>query len=396
MYDIILKGGHIIDPALKINEVRDIAISEGHIVGIKENIESRTAKAVYPMQGKLIVPGLIDAHCHPAGSFTDHSVPVDEAGQDAGVLLVNDAGSAGSMNFQVLRYLIRKARTQVTFFLNFASCGLVRNPEIASVHDFNVEHLKQVVAASDGMIRGIKIRAMETVSKMDVNVVALAKKTAEDLKLPLMIHIGDFRSRTRNDPFDDFSRNVVSLLGGGDIISHYMTWRPGGMVLEDGTIFPELEQARERGVILDSSHGWNNFSFKVARILLDKGLLPDIITTDLSTFGRGHVQSLAVTMSKFLALGMPLEDVIKAVTLKAAKALGLSDTWGSLEPGRAANITVLERVEGSFDFYDGAAGNGLTGNVLLEPRLILAGGKPGSCRSFYHLPAGIRKAPGTD
>ena len=386
LYDIIIKDGHVIDPASNINEKADVAIENGRIARVQKDIDSTDARAVYPVPGKYIVPGLIDAHCHPVGDFTGHAVPADEAGVDAGVLLVNDAGSSGSANFHVLRSLLRNSRTSVSYFINFASCGLIRLPEIASVHDFNVEQLKEVVGAAGGMIRGVKIRAMEAVSRIDMDVVALAKKTAEELRLPLMIHIGEFRQRKDNDPFDVYSRNVVSLLGKGDIISHYMSWRPGGMVLEDGTIFPELEQAKKRGVILDCSHGRNNFSLKVAQTLLDNGFPPDIITTDLSSLGREHVQSLAVTMSKFLAMGMPLKEVIAAVTINAAKALGLSETWGSLKVGRSANITILDKVDGNYRFFDGSAGNSITGNALLEPRLIFVEGKPASCRSFYHLP----------
>ena len=131
---------------------------------------------------------------------------------DAGVLLVNDAGSSGSANFLVLQDLLQNAETTITFFLNFASCGLIKLPEIASVHDFNIAELKKVVSKAGTKIRGIKIRAMESVSKIPIDVIALAKKTAVELDLPLMVHIGEFRNRKENDPFDSYSRKVVSLL----------------------------------------------------------------------------------------------------------------------------------------------------------------------------------------
>jgi predicted amidohydrolase len=165
-----------------------------------------------------------------------------------------------------------------------------------------------------------------------------------------------------------------------------MTWRPGGMVLPNGTIFPELKEARDRGVLLDCSHGKNNFSLKVAEVLLAMDLKPDIITTDLSSIGSPYVQSLLVTMSKFINLGMPLYEVIAAVTCNAAKALGVEGEWGSLKPGRSADITILENVEGAFTFFDGAARNTRKGSYLLEPRMILQKGVPRPCRSFYQLP----------
>jgi dihydroorotase len=165
-----------------------------------------------------------------------------------------------------------------------------------------------------------------------------------------------------------------------------MTWRPGGMVLPDRTVFPELSEARDRGVLLDCSHGKNNFSLAVAEVLLAMGLKPDIITTDLSSIGAPYVQSLLVTMSKFISLGMPLYEVIAAVTCNPAKAIGVDGEWGSLKPGRRADISILENVEGTFTFFDGAAGNTRRGSCLLEPRMILQKGVPRPCRSFYHLP----------
>ena len=157
------------------------------------------------------------------------------------------------------------------------------------------------------------------------------------------------------------------------------------MVLPDGQIFPELQEAKERGVILDSSHGKNNFSFKVAEVLLANGLGPDIISTDLSSMGVHCVQSLLVTMSKFIALGMPLAEVVAATTSRAAQALGIADAWGSLQPGRDANISIIEQVAGDFDFFDGVAGNHRKGTCLLEPRLVMRKGEFLPCRSYYHL-----------
>ena len=392
MYDVLIKNARLIDPSQSRDGIFDIAIAHGKVAAINHEISVESADIVYPLSGQIIVPGLIDAHCHPVGTFTDHAVPADEAGVDAGVLLVNDAGSSGSANFLVLQDLLQNAETTITFFLNFASCGLIKLPEIASVHDFNIAELKKVVSKAGTKIRGIKIRAMESVSKIPIDVIALAKKTAVELDLPLMVHIGEFRNRKENDPFDSYSRKVVSLLDKGDILSHYMSWRPGGMVTEDGAIYAELAEAKSRGVILDCSHGRNNFSFKVANTLLHAGYIPDIITTDLSSLGRTHVQSLLVTMSKFLALGMPLMQVIEAVTINAAKALTLENSWGSLEVGRAANITVLEMIKGHFEFFDGTAGNKISGETLIEPRLIFMNGVPRSCRSYYHVPAVGRNA----
>jgi dihydroorotase len=387
MYDVLLKDARVIDPSQKVDGIFDVAITDGKIEVLEADIPKNRAKATIPLAGKIVTPGLIDAHCHPVLHFTDHAVFPDEAGVHAGVLLVNDGGSAGAANFVTLREMYyKRVETDMTFFLNIATSGLIHPPEIQAIQDIDIKLLKATVEENRSIIKGLKLRLLEPLSKVQPDVVQLALETAEELKLPLMVHIGDFRERTEGDPLDVFTRSVVRRLRKGDIISHFMTWRPGGMVLPNGTIFPELKEARDRGVLLDCSHGKNNFSLKVAEVLLAMDLKPDIITTDLSSIGSPYVQSLLVTMSKFINLGMPLYEVIAAVTCNAAKALGVEGEWGSLKPGRSADITILENVEGAFTFFDGAARNTRKGSYLLEPRMILQKGVPRPCRSFYQLP----------
>lgn len=386
MYDCLLKGANVIDPSQRLNGIFDIAIKEGKIACIDADIPAQDASVIFPLAGKIVTPGLIDAHCHPSLHFGDHAVLPDEAGVNSGVLLVNDAGSGGAANFQTLRHLYYgRVKSAMTFFLNVASAGLIHSPEIRSLTDIDIELLKSVVERNKDVIKGLKLRALDSLMAIPADVVQLALTTAEELNLPLMVHIGDFRARTANDPLDAFSRSVVKRLRRGDIISHYMTWRPGGMVLPSGQIFPELREAKERGVILDSSHGKNNFSFKVAEVLLADGLGPDIISTDLSSMGVHCVQSLLVTMSKFINLGMSLSEVVAATTCTAAQALGIADEWGSLKVGRHADISVLENVAGDFAFFDGVAGNSRKGTCLLEPRMVIRNGEVLPCRSYYHL-----------
>ena len=386
MFEIVLKGGRVLDPATGKDGIYDVAISDGKIAGIAPDLSGDKAQATYLMSDKIIIPGLIDAHCHPAGDFSEHGIDPDEAGVNAGVLLVNDGGTAGSANFSVLRNMVENSRTEILYFINFASCGLIQMPEIASENDFNIDKLKQVVAKEHDSIIGVKLRIVESLCALDSDVPALAKKTATELGLPLMIHLGEVQGRQKNDSFNDYSRRAVSLLEKGDILSHFMTGCPGGMVQEGERIYPELAEARDRGVFLDCCHGKNNLSFKVASTLIQNGYFPDIISTDLTMVGKSYVQSLLVTMSKFLSFGMPLKQVIAAATSNAARALGVESRWGSLDEGRFADITVLSEVSGDFDFSDGAAGNRMNGRVLLEPYMGFSKGVPFSCRSFYHLP----------
>lgn len=385
--DILLKNARVIDPSQGIDGLRDIAIKDGKIEAVGKHIAPETARAIYPMDGKIATPGLIDAHCHPALDFTGHAVHPDEAGVNAGVLLVNDAGSAGAANFHTLRAMYQdRVHTEMTYFINLAFAGQIHFPEIMSAHDVDIPLLKRVVAENPHHIKGLKLRLFDPLLKITPDMVNLALQTADDLDLPLMIHVGAFRPREQNDPLDHFGRRVLEQLRPGDIVSHYMTWRPGGFVLPSGEIFPELIRAKERGVLFDCSHGKNNFSIKVAELLVKNQLAPDIISTDLSSIGLAYVQSLLVTMSKFLLLGMPLYDVVAATTQNPARALRIDGEWGSLQPGRTANLSILELVEGSFSFYDGTAGNVRQGKALLEPRMVIRNGKMLPCRSFYHLP----------
>ncbi|HUZ17248.1 MAG TPA: amidohydrolase/deacetylase family metallohydrolase [Spirochaetia bacterium] len=388
MYDALLKNGRVIDPSSATDGLLDIAITKGRIAKLDRDIAPAEAVQTFDLSGKIVTPGLIDAHCHPVKGFSDHFVRPDDVGVDSGVLLVNDAGTAGAANFSTLRELfVGKTATEMSFFLNFATCGLIREPEIQTATDTDTALLKEAVEANRPLIRGIKIRALEALVGAGDDLFGSALDAARELGMPLMVHIGTFRPRREDDPFDDITRSLVKRLRPGDILSHFMTPRPGGMVTPDGRIYPELESARERGVFLDSCHGKFNFSFPVAQRLLEAGLHPDIISTDMSVMGFPYVQSLLVTMSKFINLGMSLYNVVDATTTRPAVALGVAGEWGSLQVGRRANISVIELVDGSFTFFDGNAGNKLTGGKLLEPRMVIKEGSVYPCRSFYHLPA---------
>ena len=167
----------------------------------------------------------------------------------------------------------------------------------------------------------------------------------------------------------------IALMEEGDILSHYLPWEPGGLILKDGTVYSELEDAKRRGVVLDSSHGLNHFSFTVARKAIEKGLLPTVISTDMASMVLPAAQSLPVVMSKFLNLGLTLDQVIKMTTTNPAKALGEERRRGSLKPGYMADITVMELTEGDYIFCDGHGGERMNGNLLLEPRMVFKGGK---------------------
>jgi dihydroorotase len=391
-FDILLKDGEIIDPAQGIHSVGSVAIKDGKIAAVGKDI-SGEAKTIIPLQGKMITPGLIDIHCHPSTGFAEVGVPADEFGLNTGNTLLGDGGTAGAANFTAFRKLVvEPAKTDILCFLNLASAGLITMPEIQSPHDINVELSREAVEANRDLIKGIKIRSIDGLMEgIGIKGIEMAKKLAQDVKLPLMMHIGQRRSRVEKDPLDDFSRQSVSLLEKGDILSHYLTWEPGGMILKNGAVYPELEAAQRRGVYLDSCHGMNHFSFPITRHALAKGLKPTIISTDMAEPVYRVGQSLAVAMSKFLNLGLNLDEVVALTTINPAKAIKEDHKRGSLKPGMPADITVLELCQGDFLFSDGGGGEILRGNRLLEPRMVFKAGEMRPAYSRYHLPPPIEE-----
>jgi dihydroorotase len=388
VYDLILKGGRIIDPSQGMDRSGDLAVHEGKVAEIAESIDQSSGRRVIPVAGKIVAPGLIDLHCHPGSGFTWIGMTPDEIGLEAGVTLLGDAGTAGWANFPAYRSLVvEPARTDILCFLNLSSTGLVTLPEIWSEGNMDMARTEEVMAAHGDLIRGVKIRCVQALAEgVGLTAVERAKKLAQDFRLPLMVHVGETRPRTGDPAMDRFSRAAVALLDAGDVLSHYLTWEPGGLVLADGTIYPELLQAHKRGVALDPSHGLNHFSFAIARHALAAGLTPTVLTTDMATVSLPAAQSLAVMMSKFLCLGLSLGQVIEMTTINPARILGEDARRGGLKPGMAADITVLELCSGQFVFSDGKGGERVEGQTLLEPRLVLKSGGIHPAHSGYHVP----------
>ncbi len=388
MFDILLKDGLLIDPSQGIHKVGSVAIQDSKIVAVGEDTFETEAEKVFNMEGKIIAPGLIDIHCHPAAGFSWLGVPADEIGLNSGVTLLCDGGTSGSANFEAMRlFIVEPAKTDIFCFLNLSNTGLITLPEIWSEQNIDVDQSEQVIEANLDIIKGVKIRAIQSLADgLGIKAIEIAKKLASDVNLPLMMHVGETRSRIPNDRMDDFSRAAVSLLEEGDILSHYLTWEPGGMILKDGTVYPELEAAQNRGVVLDSCHGLNHFSFTIARHAIARGLIPNVITSDLCSIALPAAQSLAVVMSKFINMGLSVDQVIEMTTINPAKALGEEKRRGSLKPGMSADITVMELTKGDYIFGDGRGGEIMHSDILLEPRMVFKAGEGMPAYSRYHIP----------
>ena len=245
-------------------------------------------------------------------------------------------------------------------------------PEIRTPEDADTAAAVRAVQEGRPVVQGVKLRLVGPgVASLGVEAVRRALGAAQETGTRLMVHIGDPGGQV--DP--QVTRQMLNLLRPGDIVTHAFTGNPGGLLDDQGRAWPEVNEAVVRGVFLDTAHGRMNFSFASARRLLEQGVIPHTIATDMTLPGRQTtVGSLTEIMSKFLALGFSLEDVVRMVTVNAARAIGMADRLGSLVPGREADITVLRLVSGRFLFRD-TKGETLEGDQALVPVLCVRAGE---------------------
>jgi dihydroorotase len=390
MYDLLLKDGDVIDPAQGIHGKMDVAVTRGKVAALAGSIAPTEAKKVISVEGKIVSPGLIDLHTHIADGIIALGATPDEVGILSGVTALCDAGSTGWANFNGFkRYVVAPARTDVFCFLFVYATGQAVENAPWEWHDVNAEAMLKTIEANRDIIKGVKLRA--TASMMEnggLEGVRAAKKVAAQAGLPLMVHIGrDDTEKISHEALQPLTRGLLPILDDGDIITHCFTGKPGNILQADGKIMPEVWEAIQRGVVMDVATARTNFSFAVARQAIAQGMLPDTISTDIT--GPNHntrvVSSLVVTMSKFLTLGLSLEQVIAMTTINAARALGEDSRRGSIKVGMPADITVLELVEGDFRFYDNIEEtNPVAGKQLLIPKLVLKNGIVNEAQSRYH------------
>jgi dihydroorotase len=378
-YDLIVKGGEVIDPSQEIRGILDVGIIQGQIAAVASDIPVSEAKKVIDAGGMIVTPGLIDFHTHVAEAIMPLAVTPDEAGVLTGVTALCDAGSTGYATFNGFKSLvIPKSRTKIFCFLHLSPVGLSILPEIGW-DDVNAGRMLELIEENRHRIKGIKLRAtMEVVEDYGIKLVRKAKEIGHKAGVPLAVHIGTDRVDKRNvEKAAQFTKDMLSLLEKGDIIVHVYTYRQGWMISGEGKILNEVKDAVSRGVLLDAAPAHRHFSFKRAKMGLEQGLEPHIISTDITIENyQGPVLfSLPVVMSKFLALGLTLEQVIEKTTVNPANALGEEEQLGSLKVGRKADISLLQINKGEYVFSDGAAGNIMEGNQLLVPRLTLKEGK---------------------
>jgi dihydroorotase len=371
-YDLLLKGGHVIDARNRINGVRDVAINGGRIAAVAPDIPAAEARRVVDVSSLYVTPGLVDIHTHVfAGTMSreytgENCVRPDGFTFRSGVTTVVDAGSSGWRNFGEFRdHIINRSQTRVLAMLNIVGHGMGgRNDVEQNVRDMDQQHTAEVARRHSDVVVGVKIAHFAGPEWVAVDRAVEAGKLAN---LPVMVDFATFR------PERPFQQLVLERLRPGDIYTHtYLTAVP--MLDDSGKVLPYLFQAQKRGVIFDVGHGGGSFSFRQAVPAVKQGFIPDSISTDL------HVQSMNAgmkdmlnVMSKFLNMGMPVADVIARSTWNPAREIRREEL-GHLTPGSGADVAVLRLERGDFGFVD-SAGRRLRGNQKLVAELTIRNGR---------------------
>ena len=371
MAELVLRGGRILDPANGRDEVAGIAFADGKVEAIGSDLPRGGGQTV-DARGLLVVPGLIDLHTHVYWGGTSLGVDAAELAKTSGTTTFVDAGSAGPGNFHGFRrHVIEPSPVRILPFLNvsypgiFAFSASVMVGECADLRLIDPREALRVIEANRDLIVGVKVRVgrgaggASGVAPLDI-----ALEVAEESGLPVMAHL-DHPPPSRLE--------VVSRLRRGDILTHCFRPFPNAPVRGDGRIREEIIAARQRGVVFDIGHGGGSFGFATTEAMLAAGFLPDVISSDVHVLSiDGPAYDQITTMSKFLSLGVELGAVIGAGTAAPAKALGRADL-GHLAPGAIGDASVLELVEGEFDYRD-VLGESRRGRRKFETRGVVIGG----------------------
>ena len=377
MYDLLISHGHVIDPAAGINEPRDVAIQGGRIATILPPGTPTEARRVVDVQGRYVVPGLIDFHVHVFPGVSHFGIDADPSCLARGVTSVLDFGTAGGLIFEGFRkFVIDRVETRVFALLHIAGQGMISSsgtlPALGELHDLrycSIENVARVVEANRDVIVGIKIRCTDNLAENGLNEregLELARQAADRVGLPLVVH----------SPNSSLSMDhILSRLKSGDVLTHCYHGKRCGLVDANLKLLPAARDALQRGVLLDVGHGFASFDFQVARALLEQGVKPDFISSDIHFYNmHGPVFDLVTTMDKFLHLGMELPDVIRRTTHLPAKFLQRETELGTLQPGAQADITVLE-LQVVESLLTDSEGRVETGTRHLEPTHVFRSGR---------------------
>ncbi len=371
MFDLVLKGGRVIDPAQGIDAVSDVAFKDGRVAAVGPNLGP--AADTRDVSGKIVTPGLIDLHTHVYWGGTSIGVDPDAYARRAGCTTLIDAGTAGPGNLPGFRdHIIRRAEVRILPFMNISYPGIFAFSPYVMVGECEDLRLLHPRACRDigrenlDLIVGIKVRVGKSASgESGLAPLDMGLEVADHLGVPVMAHL---------DQPPPYRSDVMPRLRKGDILTHCYRPFPNAPITGDGRVQDDVRAARERGVIFDIGHGGGSFGYETAVAMMRQGFSPDVISSDVHVLSEnGPAFDQLVTMSKFLAIGMPLVEVIRASTINPARAVRKTDR-GTLTPGTLGDATILDVEKGKFAFPD-VLGEIREGSEHLRCKGIVLGGR---------------------
>jgi dihydroorotase len=372
-FDLVLRGGRVVDPSQKLDAVADIAFSGGKVAMVGNALKVDPGTDVRDVSGYIVTPGLIDLHTHVYWGGTSIGIDAEEFCRTSGVTTAIDTGSAGPGNFAGFRkHVIEPSQVRILAYLHVSHAGIygyshrVMVGESEEIRLMNPIDAVEVADANRDLIVGIKVRVGRNSSGTSGIVpLQIALEAANEVGMPLMCHI--------DHPPPSYEE-VVSLLRPGDVLTHAFRPFPNSPATAQGTVKKVVLEARERGVFFDIGHGKGSFAFKTARAMLANGFYPDTISSDIHILCiNGPAFDQVTTMSKFLCMGMPFSDVVAASTVNAAMALRRPEL-GSLKPGSVGDATLFSIQEGKFDYVD-VVGEHLIGDRKIASEGVVIGGR---------------------
>ena len=368
-YDLLIRGGRVLDPSQKLSGERDVAIANGKIAAVAANIPASRAREVFDATGKLVTPGLINAHAHLYRYGNTITVDPELAGFPAGITTGIDAGSAGANTFLGFRkFVIDPSPLRIYAMLNIAIIGNYGNELYLNMSLINPKAAVRVINEHRDRIVAIKVRINGNHDELahDVEVLKKAREAADETGLPIMLH-------WTNEP------DLLAILKRGDILTHPFTppqRTTSNLVGGTGpTILPQILELKDRGILSDAQAGTSHHLWENSEKAFSQGWIPDLITTDIGsqTPQTPAGQLLPWVMTQFLHLGLTIEQVIERVTVVPTRVFKFPEKLGTLEPGVAADVTVIDLQQGSFELVD-QQGNKRTGKQKIVPVATVHGG----------------------
>ena len=378
-FDLVIKGGEVIDPSQNLRAKRDIGIRFGKVEAIEADIPAARASRLMNAGGKLVVPGLIDLHSHVFTSGI--GIPADELITYQGTTTAISAGDAGSSNFATYRrYTAAQSRTRIYAFVHIANIGLSAFPvgELFNIDFAQVDAAARALAENADMAIGIKVRmSQNVVAKHGIEPLKRAIRACEIAGTGgrVMCHIGGVESVP-------LMSQILETLRAGDILTHCYSGAPNDAgqftnIVQDGKRLPAALEAKKRGVLFDVGHGGGSFDYTVAEAAIAQGCPPDTISSDIHVFSGNSAGQPYLTnvMSKFMGMGFTLEQVITMATAKPASIINRLPKHGTLQVGAPGDATLLELVNGPVEFVD-TRNNKRQGKALLKPANTVVNGVP--------------------